>query len=94
MTVTQHLHHEQLIQNNSLHNQVLEYVQSAKYLEDTISDNLDWDQHISDVSTKATKTLGFLHRNLSLAPKETKEAEYKTLMHPKQIMQLQSGILI
>ena len=31
----------------------------------------------------ATKTLGFLRRNLSLAPKETKVAAYKVLVCPQ-----------
>ena len=33
---------------------------------------LDWGQHINNVISKATKTLGFLRRNLTLAPNETK----------------------
>ena len=41
-------------------------VQSAKYLGLTITDDLDWGQHISEITCKATKTLGFLRRNLAL----------------------------
>ena len=67
----------------SLHNQTLENVQSAKYLGITISDNMDWGQHISEISSKATKTLGFLCRNLAFAPRSTKEVAYKTLVRPK-----------
>ena len=44
---------------------------------------MDWGRHISDISTKATKTLGFLRRNLAFAPKSTKEVAYKTLARPK-----------
>ena len=40
-------------------------------------------QHISDISFKATKTLGFLLRNLAFTPRSTKEAAYKTLVRPK-----------
>ena len=40
-------------------------------------------QHISEISFKATKTLGFLRRNLAFAPKSTMEVEYKTLVRPK-----------
>ena len=61
----------------------LENVQSAKYLGITISDNIDWGKHISDISSKATKTLGFLRRNLAFAPRSTKEVAYKTLVRPK-----------
>ena len=44
---------------------------------------MDWGQHISDISSKATKTLGFLRRNLAFAPRSTKEVAYKTLVCPK-----------
>ena len=43
---------------------------------------MDLGQHISDISSKATKTLGFLRRNLAFAPWSTKVA-YKTLVRPK-----------
>ena len=66
-----------------LHNQTLENVQSAKYLGITITDNMDWGQHVSEISSKATKTLGFLRRNWAFAPRSTKEVAYKTLVRPK-----------
>ena len=44
--------------NYTLHQQTLEQVQSAKYLGLTITDDLDWGQHISEITCKATKTLG------------------------------------
>ena len=44
---------------------------------------MDWGQHISEISSKATKTLDFLRRNLALAPQSTKEVAYKTLVLPK-----------
>ena len=50
------------------HNQTLENVQSAKNLCITITDNMDWGHHDSEISSKATKTLGFLRRNLAFAP--------------------------
>ena len=61
----------------------MEQVQSAKYLGLTITDDLDLGQHISEISAKATKTMGFLLRNLAFAPKHTKEVAYKTLVRPK-----------
>ena len=71
--------------NYTLHQQTLEQVQSAKYLGLTITDDLDWGQHISEFTCKATKTLGFLWRNLALAPtcRHTKEVAYKTLVRPQ-----------
>ena len=67
----------------TLHQQRLEQVQSTKYLGLTITDDLDWGQQISEISAKATKTMGFLRRNLAFAPKHTKEVAYKTLVRPK-----------
>ena len=83
MRVTRHQHHKQILFDYSLYNQTLENVQSAKYLGITISDNMDWGQHIADISFKATKTIGFLRRNLAFAPRSTKEVAYKTLVRPK-----------
>ena len=44
---------------------------------------MDWGQHVSEISSKATKTLGFLRRNFAFAPRSTKEVAYKTLVRPK-----------
>ena len=83
MRVTRHPTDKQIHFDYSLHQQKLEYVQSTKYLGITISDDLDWRQQISEISCKATKTLGFLRRNLALAPRHTKEIAYKTLVRPQ-----------
>ena len=83
MRVTWHQHHEQILFDYSLHNQISENVQSAKYLGITISDKMDWGQHISEISSKTTKTLGFLCMNLAFVPCSTKEVAYKTLVWPK-----------
>ena len=81
MRVTRHQHHKHILFDYSLHNQTLEDVQSAKYL--GISDHMDWGQHILEISSKASKTLGFLRKNLAFAPKSRKEVAYKTLVRPK-----------
>ena len=39
--------------------------------------------HASEISCTATKTMGFLRRNLALAPRHTKEVTYKTLVRPQ-----------
>ena len=67
----------------SLHQQNLEQVQSAKYLGITITDNLDWGQHVSEISCKATETIGFLLPNFASTPRHTKEVAYKTLVRPQ-----------
>ena len=77
MRVTRHYSHKQIIHGYTLLQQTLENVQSAKYLGLTITENMDRGQHISDISSKATKTLGFLRRNLAFAPRSTKEVAKK-----------------
>ena len=47
-----------------------------------ITDNMDLGQHVSEISSKATKALGFLRRILAFAPRITKEVAYKTLVRP------------
>ena len=60
----------------------LENVESIKYLAVTITNDLRWNKHVSNVCTKANMTLGFLRANLHSCPQEVKEAVYKGLVHP------------
>ena len=68
--------------NYTLEGTVLENVESIKYLGVTITNDLKWNTHISNVCTKANRTLGFLRRNLYSCPPDVKEAAYKGLMRP------------
>ena len=52
MRVTRHYSHKKIIHDYTLHQQTF------KYFGITITENMDWGQHISDVSSKASKTLG------------------------------------
>ena len=83
MRVSRNLPDKHILFDYTLHQQKLEQVQSAKYLGITITDNLDWGQHVSEISCKAAKTMGFLRRNFALAPRHTKEVAYKTLVRPQ-----------
>ena len=60
----------------------LENVESIIYLGVTITRDLRWNTHVSNVCTKANRTLGFLRRNLYFCPQEVKEAAYKGLVRP------------
>ena len=53
MRVTRHPPDKHIQFDYTLHQQRLEQVQSAKYLGLTITDDLDWGQHISEISAKA-----------------------------------------
>ena len=54
-------------------------MQSAKYLGIIIKNSLDWGQHISKITLTATRTLGFLRRNLTFA----KAAAYIIMIRPQ-----------
>ena len=81
MRVTRHYSHKQILHDSTLHQQTLENVQFAKYLGITITEKMDWGQRISDISSKANKTLGFLRMNLAFAPRSTKEVAYTKLWY-------------
>ena len=56
MRLTPHYSHKQISHGYTLHKQTLENIQPPKYLGITITENMDWGQHIYDNSSKATKT--------------------------------------
>ena len=57
--------HNKIQASYSLEGTVLENVESIKYLSVTITSDLKWNTNISNVCTKANRTLGFLlRRNL------------------------------
>ena len=61
---------------------VLENVDNIKYLGVTISNDLKWNTHISNICTKANRSLGFLRRTLSSCPQNVKEAAYNGMVRP------------
>ena len=73
----------------TLEGTVLGNVESIKYLGVTITNDLRWNTHISNVCTKANRTLGFLRRNLYACPQEVKEAAYKGLV--RQVLEYDSS---
>ena len=73
----------------TLEGTVLENVESIKYLGVTITNDLRWNAHVSNICTKANRTLGFLRRNLYACPQEVKEAAYKGLVRP--VLEYYSG---
>ena len=65
-----------------LHNQQLEVVSSTKYLGLTITNDLSWNKHISNVASKANRTLGLVKRNLKISSPSIKEQAYNALVRP------------
>ena len=48
----------------------------------TITNDLKWNTQISNICTKANRTLGFLRRTLFSCPQDVKEAAYKGMVRP------------
>ena len=63
----------------SLEGTVFENVDNIKNLGVTISKDLKWNTHVSNVCTKANRILGFLRRKTS-CPQDVKETAYKWLV--------------
>ena len=82
MKVTRHPPDKQIQFDYSMLQQRLEQFQSAKYIEITITDDLNCGQHISEISSKATKTMGFLRRNSAFAQIGT-QRKLHTLVRPQ-----------
>ena len=66
----------------NLEGAVLENVNNIKYLGVTITNDLKCNTHISNICTKANRTLGFLRRTLFSCPQNVKEAAYKGVVRP------------
>ena len=66
-----------------LHGQILEVVDHAKYLGVNISASLKWNEHINGITKKATRSLGFIKRNIRTKHTKVREVAYKTLMRPQ-----------
>ena len=74
----------------TLEGAVLEHVDTIKYLGVTITNDLKWNTHISNICTKANRTFGFLRRTPFSCPQNLKEAAYKGMVHP--ILEYESSV--
>ena len=72
---------KQINASYNLEGTVLDNVENIKYLGVTITYNLKCNKHVSNICTKANRTLGFLRRNLSACPQDVKGSAYKRLVH-------------
>ena len=70
---------------------VLDNVEKIKYLGITITNDLKWTTHVSNICTNANRTLGFHKRNLAASPRDVKESAYKGLVRP--VLEYGSSIL-
>ena len=66
----------------NIHQTNLEEVNTAKYLGVNINNKLSWNDHISSMLKKAHSTFGFIQRNVSSCPIDTREMCTKKLVRP------------
>ncbi len=60
----------------------LERVDHYPYIGVEISSDLSWNSHITKVTSKAQRALGFVRRNLSSTPRPVKVQMYQALIRP------------
>jgi hypothetical protein len=61
----------------------LELVDHHTYLGVELTSKLNWNLHISNITSKANRTLGLLRRHLHSCKPKIKEVAYKALVRPK-----------
>ena len=63
--------------------QILDLVDHHPYLGVELSNDMKYNRHIDQTTSKASKVLGFLKRNLRHCPSRIKERAYTSLVRPK-----------
>ena len=71
-----------LITNYKLGDSILQETKTHTYLGVDIQHDLKWNTHIDRITASASRTFGFVRRNLSSCNKETKKAAYIALVCP------------
>jgi hypothetical protein len=64
----------------SMGDHILQQVKDSAYLGVNISEDLKWEPHISKITAKAQRSLGFIRRNLKHCPEKLRELAYFTLV--------------
>ena len=64
----------------SPNNHIVRQVDCSPYLGVTITHDLKWTTHINNIIRKASSTLGFLRRNLSLCPSSCRKTAHISLL--------------
>ena len=67
----------------SIHDQVLDSVDSARYLGVNITSDLNFTQHINCTTSNASRSLGYFKRNILTNHSGIREAAYKIIVCPQ-----------
>lgn len=66
-----------------INNNPVSVVTSFKYLGVTLTTNLSWTTHINNICGNASRSLGYLRRNLRKTPTNVRKLAYLTFVRPK-----------
>ena len=67
----------------SMKGQILEKVKHHPYLGVELADNMKYNIHIENITSKASRVFGYIKRNLRHCPKSIKEHANHALIRPK-----------
>ena len=82
---TMHIHKKKnpIIHNYIMGEETLKTVSSQAYLGVELHEKLSWKPHIASVTAKASRTLGFIRRNLGQLSTAVKQQAYTSLVRPQ-----------
>ena len=67
----------------TMHGQVLDFVNIARFLGVDTASDLSFSQHVNRTTSNASKSLGYLKRNIKTKHSGIREAAYKTIVRPQ-----------
>ena len=74
--------HNLIMYNYTINDISIKEVSSTKYLGVTITNDLSWSTHITNITSKALSVKAFLQRNLKSCPTQIKLKYYNAMIRP------------